>query len=73
VPEKHSGVPIFKPIDSSYLNCDSKGFGWGEVLNDGIETRGFYLGPDKLQHITFKELKAVRCAIESFLPKLRGR
>ena len=25
------------------------------------------------EHITFKELKAVRCAIQAFLPKLRGK
>jgi hypothetical protein len=73
VPEKHNGAPIFKPIESSYLHCDSSGFGWGAVLNDCIEARGFWTGPDKLQHITFKELKAVRCAIESFLPEVKGR
>jgi hypothetical protein len=27
VPEKHSGAPIFKPVESSYLHCDSNGFG----------------------------------------------
>jgi len=43
------------------------------VLNDCIEARGFWTGPDKLKHITFKELKAARCAIESFLPELKGR
>ena len=68
MPEKHNGAPIFKPIESSYLHCDSSGFGWGAVLNDCVEARGFWTGPDKLQHITFKELKVVRCAIESFLP-----
>ncbi len=25
------------------------------------------------KHITFKELKTVRCAIEQFLPKMKGR
>ena len=29
--------------------------------------------PDIEEHITFKELKAVRCAIHSFLPELKGR
>ena len=33
---------------------------------------GFWTGSGKLQHITFKELKAVRCAIESFLLELEG-
>ena len=34
---------------------------------------GFCTGPDKLQHIAFKEVKAVRCAVESFLPELKER
>ena len=72
VPEKHKGASIFKPVESSYLHCGSSGFGWGAVLNDCIEASGFWTGSDKLQHITFKELKAVRCAIESFLPELKG-
>jgi hypothetical protein len=29
--------------------------------------------PDLEEHITFKELKAVRCAIQSFLPELKGK
>jgi hypothetical protein len=72
-PEKHNGAPIFKPIESSYLHCDSSGFGWDAVLNDYIEYRGFWTGPDKLKHITFTELNVVRCAIESFLLELKGR
>jgi len=41
VPEKHNGAPICKPIESSYLHCDSNSFAWGAVLNDCIEARGF--------------------------------
>ncbi len=73
MPEKHNGAPIFKPVESSFLHCDSDGFGWGAVLNDCIEARGFWAGPVKLQHVTFKEFKTVRYAIESFLPELKGR
>ncbi len=43
------------------------------VLNDCIKARGFWTGLNKLQHISFKELEAVRCAIEFFLSKLKGR
>jgi hypothetical protein len=43
------------------------------VFNDCIEARGFWTGLDKLHHITFKELKAARGAIESFLSELKGR
>jgi hypothetical protein len=28
--------------------------------------------PDLEEHITFKEMKAVRCAIKAFLPELKG-
>jgi hypothetical protein len=73
VPEKHNGAPIFKAIETTYLHCDSIGFGWGAVLNDCIEAREFWSGSDKHEHITYKELKAVRCAIKSFLPELKGR
>ena len=68
VPKKNNGAPIFMPVESSYTHCDSNGYGWKAILNDCIEARGFGTGPFKLHRITFKELKAVRCAIESFLP-----
>jgi len=42
-------------------------------LNDCVEARDFWGMPDLDEHITFKELKAVRCAIQAFLPELRGR
>ena len=29
--------------------------------------------PDIEEHITFKDLKAVRCAIQAFIPELKGR
>ena len=74
MPTKHNGSPIFKAVETAYLHCDSSGFGWGAVLNDCIEARGFWSGSDKQEHITFKELKAVRsCVIQAFLPELRGR
>ena len=73
VPEKHNGAPIFKAVETAYLQCDSNGFGWGAMLNDCIEAKSFWSGEDKGMHITFKELKAVRSAIKSFLPELKGR
>ncbi len=73
VPKKHNRSPIFKAVETAYLHCDSNGFGWGAVLNDCIEARSFWSGSDKLQHITFKELKAVRCDVEPFLPELKVR
>ena len=73
VPSEHNGSPIWKPVENAYLHCDSSSFGWGAVLNDRVEARGFWTNPDLGEHITFKELKAVRCAIQSFLPELKGR
>eukprot|EP00873_Tetraselmis_striata_P025113 jgi/Tetstr1/445377/TSEL_003390.t1 len=43
------------------------------VVGDRLEARGFWSSADERQHITWKELKAVRLAVESFLPHLAGR
>lgn len=73
IPSQHNGRSIFKPVETAYLHCDSSSFGWGAVLNGVHEARGFWTGSDRLQHITLKELKAVRLAVLSFLRLLRGR
>jgi hypothetical protein len=49
------------------------GYGWGAVLNEHIEARGFWSKKDEQQHILWKELKAVRHDVESFLPHMAGR
>jgi len=41
VPDCKNGPPIWKPIENAYLHCDSSGYGWGAVLNDCVEARGF--------------------------------
>jgi hypothetical protein len=41
--------------------------------NHAYQARGFWYDDDRHQHIILKELRAVRLAIESFLPQLRGR
>jgi hypothetical protein len=43
------------------------------VLNKQLEARGLWSATDQQQHITWKELKAVRLAVLSFLPLMRGR
>jgi hypothetical protein len=43
------------------------------MLNEELQARGFWSATDQHQHITWKELKAVRLAVLSFLPLLRGR
>ena len=50
------------------MHCDSSSFGWGAVLNEKFEARGYWFGDDIANHITWKELKAVRLAVLSFLP-----
>ena len=60
-------------METTYLHCDSSGYGWGPILNDCVEARGFWSGKDKEQHIPFNELKAVRFAIKSSLPELKER
>eukprot|EP00873_Tetraselmis_striata_P014675 jgi/Tetstr1/434939/TSEL_023935.t1 len=73
VPSQSNGKPIHRPVETAYLHTDSSGYGWGGVLNGMLEARGFWSSADERQHITWKELKAVRLAVESFLPHLAGR
>eukprot|EP00873_Tetraselmis_striata_P040771 jgi/Tetstr1/461035/TSEL_006185.t1 len=44
-----------------------------DVMGSKLEARGFWGAADERHHITWKELKAVRLAVESFLPHLAGR
>jgi hypothetical protein len=41
--------------------------------NPNFQARGFWYDDDRHQHISWKELRAVRLTTESFLPRLRGR
>eukprot|EP00873_Tetraselmis_striata_P039900 jgi/Tetstr1/460164/TSEL_005480.t1 len=73
VPSQSNGKPIHRPVETAYMHTDSSGYGWGGVLTGRLEVRGFWSSADERQHITWKELKAVRLAVESFLPHLAGR
>jgi hypothetical protein len=75
VPTQNNGRSIYKPIETAYLYADSKNYGWGAVLNNdpNYQSRGFWPASDRLQHATWKELRVVRHAAESFLPQLHGR
>jgi hypothetical protein len=75
VPSQNNGRSIYKPVETAYLHADSSDYGWGAVLNDdpNYQARGFWSATDRLQHIAWKELRAVRHAVESFLPQLKGR
>ena len=43
------------------------------MLNECVEARGFWGMPDLQEHIAFKELNVVRCAIQTVLPELKIR
>jgi hypothetical protein len=75
LPDQHNGRSIYKPIETASLHADSIGYGWGAVQNENLafQARGFWYDDDRKQYITWKELRDVRLAIESFLPQLRGR
>jgi hypothetical protein len=74
VPNRNNGRSIYKPIETAYLHADSSAHGWGAVQNDDphYHARGFWNEPDRQQHFTWKELRAVRHAVESLLPHLKG-
>eukprot|EP00873_Tetraselmis_striata_P014119 jgi/Tetstr1/434383/TSEL_023484.t1 len=73
VPTQHNGRPINRPVETGYLHVDSSSYGWGAVLNEHREPRGFWYDDDRNAHFTMKELNAVRLAVESFLPMLQNR
>eukprot|EP00873_Tetraselmis_striata_P023629 jgi/Tetstr1/443893/TSEL_031845.t1 len=69
-PLNATAQPIHRPV-KTYINCDSSGFGCRAVLNGHLKARAFGAGAeDERQHIIWKELKAVRLAVEFSLPHL---
>eukprot|EP00873_Tetraselmis_striata_P019611 jgi/Tetstr1/439875/TSEL_028283.t2 len=72
---EHNGRSMYKPMETAYLHAGSSSYGWGVVLNNNsaYQARGFWYEDDRAHHIMWKELRAVRHAVESFLPQLRGR
>ena len=75
MPNYNNGRSIYKHVETANLHADSSDYGWGAVLNDdsNYQARGFWNAADRQQHITWKELRAVRHAIEWSLPQLKGR
>jgi hypothetical protein len=41
VPSQSNDKLIHKPVETAYLHTDSSGYGWGAVLNERLEARGF--------------------------------
>lgn len=73
LPARSTQRAIWRSPETATLHCDSSGFGWGAVLNGAAPARGFWSAEQQEQHITWKELVAVRLGVESFLPRLAGR
>lgn len=73
LPVRAAQRSIWRSPASATLHSDSSGYGWGAVLNGTVPARGFWSADQQQQHITWKELVAVRLGVESFLPRLAGR
>ena len=68
--------PWVPPAHTAVLTTDSSDFGWGAVLERAQqrhEAQGTWPPPVACQHITLKELMAVRMALTSFVTLVRGR
>jgi Neuraminidase (sialidase) len=61
----NNGRSIFSTIKTAYSYCDNSSYGWGVPLNEQLEARGFWSAADQHQHITRKEMKAVRVGSKS--------
>ena len=73
LPPKWQQRGIWRRPDTARLHCDASDTGWGGVLNERLPAHGFWRLHQKGEHITLKELRAVRYTVETFLPHLRGR
>jgi len=68
--------PWLPPVCQGTLTTDSSDFGWGAVLEmaSGVaEAQGSWPPAIRAQHITLKELQAVRMALTSFTHMVQGK
>ena len=72
IPARHCSAPINVGPASCVLSVDASEHSWGAVLH-GKHARGFWEADEYGEHINWKELRAVRRALESFLPFVEGR
>ena len=73
LPPSNNGRQIWRSPHSALLHTDASKLGWGAVLNWRSPVRGFWHPHQRRQHITMLEAKALRFAVEAFLPQLRSR
>jgi hypothetical protein len=62
-----------RPVEIADLQTVSSGYGQGAMLDNHKEARGFLSPYDEAIRITWKELKAVRLAVQTSLTHLAGR
>ena len=74
-PARWNGAEIWSSPTEATLFTDASNMGWGAKLVSPIslEARGSWTPEEAANHITWKELRAVRLAVLSFLPHLEGR
>ena len=73
IPAHWNGRAIWVPTETAELHCDASGQGWGAMRNNRVPAYGMWSRAEAKLHITHKELLAVRLAVQTFLPHLRGR
>lgn len=72
IPKQHCSAPIAIGAAAVELWVDSSQHSWGAVLH-GRTARGYWDSEESGTHINFKELRAVRYALHSFLDFVRDR
>ena len=73
---RHVGRAIWLAPDSAVGHVDAGPYGWGGQLDYQRSlppARGFWSAAEAELHITFRELRAVRLFIETYVDSLRGR
>jgi hypothetical protein len=72
IPARHCSAAIHIGPAAVELSVDASSHSWGAVLH-GRTARGYWSLDESPAHINFKELRAVRYALQSFLEFVRQR
>ncbi|GLI70014.1 hypothetical protein VaNZ11_014748 [Volvox africanus] len=72
IPTRHCSAAIHIGPAAVDLSVDASRHSWGATIHGRI-ARGYWSSNDYLAHINWKELRAVRHALESFLPYVTQR
>lgn len=72
LPLEHCDKAIWLPQPLHSINTDASDSGWGALLDHLVPAQGFFTAQQQEQHITAKELLAVRNALGSTKEHLQG-